>query len=120
VTAVMFGSTTVDNSGSEAIASNVRGTAVIPSDATVTVASFTSGTKKFRGYMVMGTRDAEAWIEVDGLPLYGTSSRLTAAKEAYRILPNPELYASSVALVSLMVKNTGPSTGTFEGVIFNV
>lgn len=106
-------------SSGSAIAQNFHGNGVATPNETITLVSFTAGQTLFRGFMAMGTANAEVWIEIDGSPLYGTSSRISVVKDAYRVIPNPESYPSAISVVTLKVKNTDDATGTFEGVIFN-
>jgi len=84
----------------------------------VTLVSFVSGSHLLRGFHVYGEADGFAWIEVDGVPLDGLAARHSIVKDAYRVLPNPEAYASAIATVALRVTNTGDVSKDFEGVVF--
>ena len=103
--------------GSGALARNNRGHAVVVGGATSTLVSFVSGTFRLRGFHVYGETDGFAWIEVDSVPLDGLAARHSAVKDAYRILPNPEVYASPTSIVALMVTNLSAGSADFEGVI---
>lgn len=104
--------------GGNALAQNERGRAVVPGGATVTLVSFVAGTRRLRGFHVTGEGDAFVWIEVDGTPLDGMAARHTVVKEAYRILPNAELYSGAGAIVALKVTNLGSVASEFEGLVF--
>jgi hypothetical protein len=67
---------------------------------------------------VEGEGDAFVWVEVDGTPLEGMAARKSIVKDAYRVLPNPEPYATSSSIVALKVTNSSDVSSTFEGVIF--
>lgn len=105
------------SSGGTALARNNRGRAVVPGGATVTLVSFVSGTFRLRGFHVYGDTDGFAWIEVDGVPLDGVAARHSIVKDAYRILPNPEVYATGASVVALKVTNLSAGAADFEGVV---
>ena len=104
--------------GGDVVAWNNRGRATITPGDTVTLVSFVAGTHRLRGFRVEGEGDAFVWIEVDSVPLDGLAARKSIVKEAYHILPNPEMYASSSAIVALKVTNSSSVSSTFEGVVF--
>jgi hypothetical protein len=103
--------------GGTAPARNMRGRAVVPSGATVTLVSFVAGSIKCRGFHVAGDGDAFVWIEADGDAIDGMAARHSIVKDAYRVLPNPESYPSPTSLITLRCNNLG-GTVEFEGVIF--
>lgn len=85
--------------------------------ATATLVSFVAGSTKLRGFAVFGDTDAEVWVEVDATPLAGLRARHSRVLPAYMLLPNPEAYASPLAVVSLRVRNVGSVAGDFEGTL---
>ena len=118
MTAIMVPTTAGGSGGGNALAQNQRGRATIPGGATVTLVSFVAGSRLLRGFHVTGEGDAFVWIEVDGSPLDGLAARHTNVKEAYRIIPNPEVYNSSSSVVALKVTNLGAQSSEYEGVVF--
>ena len=104
--------------GGGVIAWNNRGRAVVTPGATVTLVSFTSGDHLLRGFHVEGEGDAFVWIEVDGVPLDGLAAHKSIVKDAYRLLPNAEAYATSDAIVGLKVTNLSSVSCEYEGVVF--
>lgn len=116
MTAVMV-PTTGATSGGSALAQNNRGRALVPGGNTVTLVSFVAGSTMLRGFHVFGDTDGFAWIEVNGVPLDGLAARHSAVKDAYRVLPNPEVYASPGAIVALKVTNLSSTSADFEGVV---
>ena len=104
--------------GGTQLARNNRGRAVIPGNTTVTLVSFTSGSHMLRGFHVSGEADAMVWMEVDGGALDGMAARHSIVKDAYRVLPNPEPYATSSSIVALRVTNLTSIASEFEGVVF--
>lgn len=118
MTAVMVPAAGGSGSSGTALAANERGRATVPGGATVTLVSFVAGSRRLRGFHVYGESDGFAWIEVDGIPLDGVAARHSIVKDAYRILPNPEVYSGSGAIVALMVTNLSSVTADFEGVVF--
>lgn len=104
-------------SGGSALARNNHGRAAVPGGSTVTLVSFVSGTFRLRGFRVSGDTDGFAWIEVDSVPLDGLAARHSIVKDAYVVLPNPEVYSSSSAIVALMVTNLSSGLAEFEGVV---
>lgn len=117
MTAVMVPTAAGAGSG-VALARNNRGNADVPGGATVTLVSFVAGTHRLRGFHVTGEADAFVWMEVDGTPLDGLAARHSSVKEAYRILPNAEVYVSTTAIVALKVQNLHSGISRFEGVCF--
>jgi hypothetical protein len=85
---------------------------------TGTLVSFVAGAHRLRGFQVTGETDAFVWITVDAVALDGMAAFHSRVKDAYRILPNAEPYASALSLVELKVQNSGEVTAEFEGVIF--
>lgn len=118
MTAVMLPIGGSGSGGSNPLARNNRGRVVVPPATTVTVVSFTAGTHRLRGFHLTGEGDAFVWVEVDGVPLDGLAARHTVVKDAYRILPNPEVYTSAISLVALKVQNDSSVTCEYEGVVF--
>jgi hypothetical protein len=105
-------------SGGVANAVNQRGaTSGLAPLAIATLVSFVAGTTKLRGFTVYGDTDGEAWVEVDAVPLAGIRARHSRVLPAYLVLPNPELYVSPTALVTLRVQNTGATAGVYEGTL---
>jgi len=117
MTAVMVPTTGGAAGGGSALAQNHRGRALVPGGGTVTLVSFVPGATMLRGFHVYGDTDGFVWIEVDGQPLDGVAARHSAVKDAYRILPNPEVYASPGAIVALRVTNLSSLSAEFEGVV---
>jgi hypothetical protein len=117
MTAVMVPAAGGSGSGTT-IAKNNRGRAVVPGSSTVTLVSFVAGTHRLRGFQVEGEGDGFVWIEIDGTPWDGLAARKTVAKDAYRILPNPEAYPTSSTIVALKVTNSSTVASEFEGVVF--
>ncbi len=118
--AVLQAISTTSGSGGTASAKNQRGQALsLPANAMATLVSFTASDFKLRGFVVYGTTDHVAWVEVDGNPLDGIIARGNIAKVAQVILPNPETYTSPTAIVTLKVRNENPggTTGDFEGTL---
>lgn len=118
MTAVMVPVTAGSGGGGNSLAKNNRGRATVPPGAEVTLVSFTAGSHRLRGFHVTGEGDAFVWMEVGGIPLDGLAARHTVVKEAYRILPNPEVYASAIDTVTLRVQNQSSVTCEFEGIVF--
>jgi hypothetical protein len=106
--------------GGGTAARNHRGQALsLPANTQATLVSFTAEDYKLRGFVVYGTTDHVAWVEVDGDPLDGIIARGNIAKVAQVMLPNPETYLSPTAIVVLKVRNENPNgnTGDFEGTL---
>lgn len=118
MTAVMVPAVTAGGGGTGTLAFNQRGRATVTPSATATLVSFVSGAHFLRGFHVTGNGDGFAWIEIDGDPLDGMAARMSIVKDAYRVLPNPEAYPSSGAIVALKVTNDSDVTIEFEGVVF--
>lgn len=118
MTAVMVPVAGSSSAGGSAIAWNNRGRTVITPGTTVTLVSFVAGTHMLRGFHVEGEGDAFVWVEVDGFPLDGLAAHKSVAKDAYRVLPNAEVYASSSVIVGLKVTNMSSVSCEFEGVVF--
>lgn len=104
--------------GSNVDADNRRGaeSGLAPS-AIATLVTRAAGTSKLRGFVVAGSTDAEAWVEVDGVPLDGIRARHSRVLPAQVVLPNPEAYADPGATVTLRVQNMGSVAGDFEGTL---
>lgn len=117
MTAIMVPAAGSSGGGTQ-IARNNRGRAVVPGLTTVTLVSFTSGTHLLRGFHVEGETEGFAWIEVDGVALDGMAAHHSVAKEAYRLLPNPEAYATTTTVVALRITNLTSNTAEFQGVVF--
>jgi hypothetical protein len=99
-------------------AQNVRGSLVgLAPLGTQTIASVVAGTRKLRGFKVNGSTDGEMWIEVDNVPLAGIRSRFSRVLDGYLVMPNPEVIAAG-SVIALLVQNTGPVAGDYEGTIF--
>ena len=117
MTAVMVPAAGASGGGTQ-IAWNNRGRAVVPGLSTVTLVSFTSGSHFLRGFHVTGDADGFAWIEVDAVALDGVAAHHTVVKDAYRIPPNPETYATSSSIVALRITNLSSVASEFQGVVF--
>lgn len=117
--AILQAVSTGGGSGGSANARNNRGEAnSLPAGATATLTSFVASDYQLRGFVVFGTTDLLAWVEVDGTPLDGIIARGTITKVAQVILPNPETYSSALAVVALRVRNEHPTlSGDFEGTL---
>lgn len=85
---------------------------------TVTLVSFVAGSTLLRGFHVEGEGDAFVWIEVDAVALDGMAAKHSIVKEAYRILPNPEPFASAGSIVALKVTNLNSTAVEYQGVVF--
>lgn len=104
--------------GSVAVADNERGqVAGLAPSATADLVSSVVGTRRLRGFSVHGSTDAEAWVEIDGVPLSGIRARLSRVLMAYVILPNAEVLLPA-STIKLRVQNMGTTAGDFEGTLF--
>lgn len=119
MTAIMVPTAGESSGGSNALANNSRGAALVPGGSTVTLVSFVAGARRLRGFRVEGDGDGYAFIEVDSSPLSGLAARCDRVKDAYIVLPNAELYASAISVVALKVMNMSSEASDFQGVVFN-